>query len=190
MIFEYGEDIEYSIGVLEYSDKSDIQEFDCGNEIINSYIRAEIFGETELLLTDGLHFKVCISGTNKIIGFFSLASSGIVHKMDNYLHMIPAIKIDVFAIDKNYQKIHFNKESKQSINNGEHYYFSDQILMEVVRHCREIDTKFALVDYIVLYAAKNAVHFYERNFFGSLEPYMLNEQNMEINSNIPMCMAL
>lgn len=190
MPYKFGEDIDYSIDLLKFSDKDDIQSFSCGNEKLDFYIKSEIFSETELDLSDGLHFKVCISGTNKIIVFFSLANSGIIHQLDNYIHLLPAIKIDVFAIDKEFQKMHFNIESKESKNPDDHYYFSDQIMGEVVKHCRNVGETQTLVDYILIYADKKAHRFYQRNLFADYQPFMQREQSQEINALIPMYMQL
>lgn len=54
----YGDEVEYSVGLLEYSDRDAIQSFTCGNERLDAYIKAEIFKDGELDTADGRHFKV------------------------------------------------------------------------------------------------------------------------------------
>lgn len=186
----YGEEIDFSIKLLKFKDKKLIQKFDCGNDSLNSYIKLEIFDEDSLNTDDGLHFKVVNNTTKDIIGFFSLAASGVYEKCDNYIKVHPAIKIDVFAIDKRFQKLHFDKNSEQSTLDTDKFYFSDLILTEVVKKIRYINENHASVDFIILYSAKNKVHFYKRNLFLEFTEYMKNEFNTEISNNIPMYMEL
>lgn len=106
------------------------------------------------------------------------------------MKILPAIKIDVFAVDLNYQKMHYNKVSEDDPDPDNHFYFSDCIMGEVIQHCYEISERYALVDYILLYADKKAYRFYQRNLFINFESFMEKEKNMEINENIPMYMKL
>ena len=60
----------------------------------------------------------------------------------------------------------------------------------IISHCREMSEKYALVDYIVLYADKNAYRYYERNGFSDYTEFMVKENNQEIHKNIPMYLKL
>ena len=60
----------------------------------------------------------------------------------------------------------------------------------VISHCRDISEKYALVDYIVLYADKKAYRYYERNNFSDYTEFMVSENNQEIVENIPMYLKL
>ncbi len=186
----YGEEIKYSVGLLTFEDRNRIQSFCCGNEQLDRYIKTEIFSSDELDCSDGLHFKVFLQDSGEIIGFFSLATSGIIHKVMNYLKILPAIKIDVFAIDMKYQRLHFNEESEKAENPAEHLYFSDVIMLEVIKRIRNINDKEVCVDYVVLYSARGKEHFYARNMFSPFEPFMEKELNQEIIKNIPMYLEL
>ena len=86
--------------------------------------------------------------------------------------------------------MHYNAESENASNRDEHYYFSDDIIGNVISHCREISEEKALADYIVLYADKKAYRYYERNGFHDYSDYMVKENNQEISKNIPMYMEL
>ena len=46
----------------------------------------------------------------KLIAVVSLAASAIIHTETNYMELLPSAKIDVFAIDKSYQKLHYDNE--------------------------------------------------------------------------------
>lgn len=119
-----------------------------------------------------------------------MTASGILFEQTNYEKLLPAIKIDVFAVDCVYQKLHQNKESKLSTNPDDHYYFSDNILLHVIQKCYDISEQYIAVNYILLYADKKAERFYIRNLFEPFGEYMKSENNAEIKKNIPMFMKL
>lgn len=184
----YGEEISYKISVVKPEDKNLFSGFSCSNEKLDKYIKEEIFEGKSIENPDGLHFKVTSNEKNgeRAIGFFSLAASGIIHRIENYSHILPAVKIDVFAIDVNYQKIHYDKDSENSENPDDHYYFSDDIMCQVIKHCRTINEQYVLVDFIILYADEKAVRFYKRNMFEDYVPYMEPEKNQEVKNLRPM----
>lgn len=189
-MYRYGEDISYDYNLLENSDIGKLKTFDCGNGVVNSYIHEELVENNEIHNVDGLHYKFFDLDTHEIIAVVALASSGIIYTVTNYTHILPAIKIDILAVDTKYQKLHYNEESEQSDNPDEHYYFSDEVMGDIVKFCREISEKKVLADYIVLYADRNALRYYERNWFEDFSEFMVGEQNQEINKNIPMYMDI
>ena len=183
--YKYGNEVRRSmLTIVKPEDRKRLQAFYCGHEVLDNYISNEIFEKYE---QQGLHFIITNLKNDDVIGFVSLATSGIIHKVDNYLHNCPAIKIDVFAIDCKYQKMHISEESEKS---EDHFYLSDLILADVIQHCREIDEKYALIDYIILYADKRAERFYIRNQFMHYEQFMEKENYMELTDTIPMYMDL
>lgn len=190
MKYNYGEEIPYDYSLIEPSDYEALQRFDCGNEKLNHYIHDEIIVDGSINNEDGLLYKVIDLNSKGIIGVVSLAASGILMTMSNYTKILPGIKIDIFAIDKEYQKLHYDEESQNSKKSNSHYYFSDDIMGIFIRRCGEISQKYAHAKYITLYADKKAYRFYERNFFKDFTQFMERERNMEINENIPMYMTL
>ncbi len=189
-MYKYGEEISYDFELLRAEDYHNLQSFECGNKKLDSHIRNDIIKENKIIDKDGLYFKFTDTKINKIIGIVSLASSGIICKVSNYTHVLPAIKIDVLAVDKQYQKLHYDFASENDPIPDNHYYFSDDVIGTVINHCRDISEKWALADYIVLYADKKAYRFYERNGFGDYSEFMVKENNQEINENIPMYLKL
>ena len=187
MAYNYGEEISYDYHLIKPGDFTALQAFSCGNKKLDKFIHEELIVDMEVNTEDGLPFKVEDTTTRKIIGVVSLAASGIIFKLDNYTHVLPAIKIDVFAIDKEYQKLHYDKESE---NSDEHYYFSDDVMGTFIKHCRDIAEEKAVAHYIVLYADKEAKRFYVRNYFNDFAEYMVKEKNMEIQANDPMYMKI
>lgn len=190
MNYQYGEEINYSYSRVTPEDYYDIQAFSCGNRRLDYYIHNELIKNDILDTDDGLPFKVYDSITGRIIGVFSLAASGIILKMDNYVKILPSIKIDIFAVDIYFQKMYMEESSKNSQNPEDHFYLSDSIMCDVIKICRNLSEEKLTANYIVLYADKKAKRFYERNMFSKFDEYMLREENMEIAENDAMYMLL
>ncbi len=180
---QYGEQIDYAIDLLTYEDKDKIINFECGKAPLDKYITQDIFSDGVLHCEDGLHYKVFDKDSGEIIGFVSLAASGLFYEVDNYSHMLPAVKIDVFAIDKKYQKLHIDEESEKS---DDHFYFSDAIMNDFIGKIIRLSEEQLLVQFIILYADVDAHRFYIRNGYNDFNKFMRPEKNMEIEKNIPM----
>lgn len=179
----YGQDIDYSIDLLQFADRENIKDFKCGKAPLDKYITTDIFSDGVLNCDDGLHYKVIDNSTGKIFGFVSLATSGVFFHEGNYDHVLPAMKIDVFAIDEAYQKMHYDEDSEQS---NSHFYLSDSIMANFIRLCLSLNETVARIRYIILYADVDAHRFYIRNGYNDFNPFMLPEHNAEIIENIPM----
>lgn len=186
----YGEEISFDFNLLKVEDYEDLQPFTCGNEKLDSHIHNDVIKNKEIIDEDGLYFIFREHNSKKIIAIVSLATSGVIFEQTNYMHVLPAIKIDVLAVDLEYQKMHYNIESENSTNPGDHYYFSDEIMGEIINHCSELSETKALARYIILYADVKAYRYYQRNGFSDFEEFMIKENNQEINDNIPMYMKL
>lgn len=180
---KYGQDVDYAIDLLTYEDKDNLINFKCGKAPLDKYITHDIFSDGVLNCDEGLHYKVYDNATGEIIGFVSLATSGVFFKVDAYTHVLPALKIDVFAIRTDYQKMHFDELSATS---EDHYYFSDAIMAQFIKLCIKQSETFARIKYIVLYADVDAHRFYIRNKYNDFNQFMLPENNSEISQNIPM----
>lgn len=189
-MYKYGEEISYDFDLLRVEDYDDLQPFTCGNKQLDNHIHNGIIKKNTIVDEDGLYFVMREKNKNTIVAVVSLAASGIICSMTNYTHVLPAIKIDVLAVDCKYQKMHYDIESERNFNPDEHYYFSDDIMGTIIKHCRCIAEEKAYVQYIVLYADKNAYRYYIRNGFHDFSEYMEQEHNQEINKNIPMYAAI
>lgn len=190
MAYKYGEEIAYEYHLIRPGDVNALQAFSCGNEKLDTFIHEELIVNGGVNIEDGLPFKIEDTATREIIGVVSIAASGIIFQVGNYTHVLPAIKIDIFAIDLKYQKMHYNEESEKDRDSDNHYYFSDDVMGTFIRHCQNIAENEAVAHYIVLYADKKAKRFYKRNLFEDFLPYMIKEQNMEIEANDPMYMKI
>lgn len=190
MKYLYGDEVEYKYDLIEPEDSEKLRVFSCGNQKLDAYIQEKLITDGKVDTEDGLPFKVWDVNTGEIFAVFSLAASGIVWRIDNYTHILPAIKIDILAVDIKYQKMHMDSYSMESDNSDDHYYLSDSIMCEIIKHCRDIAEKKAAAKYIILYADKKAKRFYERNMFNDFIEFMEQENNMEIVKNDPMYMEL
>lgn len=190
MEYKYGEEISYDYSLIEPNDYEALRTFDCGNKKLNDFIHNEVIKNGVVNNEDGLLYKVVDSKLNRIIGVVSLAASGILVTMTGFTKILPGVKIDVFAIDKMYQKLHYDKNSADSKKSSAHYYFSDEIMGIFIKRCNTISEQYAHARYITLYADKKAYRFYKRNFFKDFTEFMEKENNMEIRENIPMYMSL
>ena len=185
----YGEKIQYECDLVKPEDYDKLQAFSCGNEKLDNFIHNELITEKDIN-DDGLPFKYTDKANGDICAIVSLAASGITFKVGPHTQVLPAVKIDVFAVDKNYQKLHMDEISEKAEDKDEHIYFADEIMANVLKHCRNMSEKMLMIKYVILYADKNALRFYERNLFEHFLKFMEKENNMEINKNYPMYMKL
>lgn len=190
MKYLYGKDIKYKYDLIKPEDFEKLQAFSCGNQKIDDFIHKNLIENGIVNTDDGLPFKIWNLTTNEIFAVVSLAASGIIFKVDNFTQVLPAIKIDILAVDVKYQKLHMDEESEKSEIPDEHRYFSDAVMIQVILHCRKIAEEMAMAKYIVLYADRKARRFYERNLFSDFSKFMEKENNTEINKNVPMYMPL
>ena len=93
--------------MLEVEDFEDLQPFTCGNQKLDNHIHG-LIQNNQICDDDGLYFVFKDSETKKIVAISSLAASGIIFEQTNYTHVLPAIKIDILAVDVKYQKMHYD----------------------------------------------------------------------------------
>lgn len=190
MNYKYGEEISYDYSLIKPGDYCALQAFSCGNERLDNFIHNELIINGEVNTEESLPFKVEDVNTREILAVVALAASGIVFQVEKHMQVLPSIKIDVFAVDIKYQKVHYDYCSETSEEPDDHYYFSDDIMGTFINHCRKIAEENALARYIVLYADTKAKRFYDRNSFNDFSKFMVQEKNMEIEANIPMYMQI
>ena len=65
--YKYGEEIDYSISLLNVTDSIKLKEFDCDNFKLNYYIHNEIIVNGQVKNEDGLIFKFVDDKKDKII---------------------------------------------------------------------------------------------------------------------------
>ena len=87
--YKYGEEIDYSISLLNVTDSIKLKEFDCDNFKLNYYIHNEIIVNGQVKNEDGLIFKFVDDKKDKIIAVVSLAASFILKQIIwNFCHRL------------------------------------------------------------------------------------------------------
>ena len=154
--------------------------FSCGNTEIDTYFRTEAAKDTQ---------KVCYayrcSKDNDAVGFATLCCSGI--NLDSYdlVKLIPAMKIDYFAVSEKYQDMLFPGADKE-----DHFYISDAFLSELIHEAMNISESYIGAGFVVLYSVPDAIHFYKRNRFEEFREYMKPENERYLEGCTPMYMTL
>ena len=83
-----------------------IENFDCGEGLINSYIKLRVADADELS-----RIFTAIDNTNRMLGFYSISSANIEFEeipssssQNIDVYPVPAVKIDALAVDLKMQK--------------------------------------------------------------------------------------
>ena len=155
--------------------------FTSGSPEIDKYFREDAASDSR---------NVCYAYRNQengdVIGLAALCCSGINLDDEKLVALIPAIKIDYFAVSEKYQDI----EISGSDNPEDHYFVSDAFLSILISEIREITESYLGATHIVLYSVPDAVHFYKRNLFCDFEEFMKPEQYRYLDGCRPMYMPL
>ena len=154
--------------------------FVCGNEEIDQYFREQAQKDVQNVI---YLYRNKINGD--VIGAAAICCSGINVGGKALMQLIPAIKIDYFAIMESYHGLRFPGTEEE-----ERFHYSDAFLCELVHEIHKIAERFVGARFIVLYSVPEAVRFYKRNLFSEFMDYMGAEQHGYIEGCEPMYMAL
>lgn len=173
----FGEDIKLKQVIIkdEYLEK--INHFDSGNESIDKYLREEALSDTKATT------KLFINKENEdIIGMYSLACSIMCYEIDGKTYPMPSVEIKHFAIDKKYQDMSFSNEEDDGV-------FSDSILNKIINEIRTLTENDIGADKITLFSVPDAVDFYKRNLFDTID-YKELDVLRYLQGCTPMCFDL
>lgn len=175
----YTED-SFCMEVVDKSTTSIFADFTCGNSFIDKYFHEKAKNDTNICYAyRELHL-------NKIIGLASICCSGINLNDAHLTSLLPAFKIDYFAIATSFQNILYSPMSDET----DHFYLSDLFLSKMVSEIRQLSQNAVGASYIILYSVQDARHFYKRNLFKEFQPFMKPENNRIIDDCIPMFLEL
>lgn len=129
--YNYGEEVSYSFGMLRPEDYEKLQAFSCGNDALDRFIHEDVIIKNargfKVKNEDGLHFKIENIESKEIIGFVSLATSGIVNIVGRYIRTFPAVNKEAKRF---YRRNGFKdfegdmlKENNQEINGNSPMYY-------------------------------------------------------------------
>ena len=151
-------------------------DFSCGNDEIDRYFREQAKGDRQ---------KVCYAyrcrHDKNVVGLATLCCSGINIDSYNLVQLMPAMKIDYFAVSEKYQDMPFPDS-----NPDDHFFVSDAFLSELINEAHNISTNCIGASCIILYSVPDAVHFYERNEFEQFRNYMKPENSRYLEGCEPM----
>lgn len=159
---------------------SAFKRFTCGKSEIDKYFHESAGRDPQ---------NVCYVYRNKsngdIVGLATLCCSGIIMNDPVLVQLVPAIKIDYFAVSVDYQDLMFPGSEP-----GEHFHFSDAFFSELLLCAANISQDTVGANFVILYAVEDAVYFYKRNLFNEFKEYMKREQYRYLDGCVPMFMRL
>ncbi|MCC8161027.1 MAG: hypothetical protein LIO53_06960 [Oscillospiraceae bacterium] len=179
-MYTLGKEIFYRVETLSRNTDVVFDDFSCGNDIIDRYLKIDALDDTK-----NITYLFIDNSDNSVTAFASLSCSGIRYHISEATDMLlPSIEISFFAVRNDLQGLMYD-EYEDDV-----YHFSDQIFAEIIKICRDISEKYIGAEYINLYAVPDAVHFYERNFFESYSEYMKASQKRFLDGCQPMYFSL
>ncbi|MDE5768189.1 MAG: hypothetical protein K2H82_02270 [Oscillospiraceae bacterium] len=174
----YGENIKLSMGkLLAEEDKIIIQSFDCGNEVINSYLKEHADQDPQ-----STTFVIYDLEKNLVVSYYSLSCSGFVLNLNSHITIYPAVEIKMFAVDEKYKHMLFSQDDEFTL--------SDYIFSHVIAKIYDFTEKTCGADKIILYAVPQAENFYIKNGFTRFQNFMLQSESKFLDGCIPMYMDL
>lgn len=174
----YGENVKLSTGKrLSENDIEFVQSFDCGNEIINNYLKEHAYNDSKS--TTSLIYDL---SNNHVVSYYSLNCSGFVINSNSHIIIYPAVEIKMFAVDENYKHILFSSE--------DNFTLSDYIFSNVISKIYDFTEEYCGADKVILYSVPRAEKFYRKNGFKRFQDFMLQSESKFIDGCIPMYMNL
>ena len=156
----YGNQIQISEPILITEENAFLTEkFDCGNEVINHYLKSEAKKDTQ-----AVSFLITDEKKNAVIGYFSLSCSGFIIESQGHPTIYPAVEIKMFAVDEAYQHIPYSDDPEDGT-------LSDIIFNFAISKIYDFTEKYCGADKVILYAVPKAVNFYRKNFFSEFETF-------------------
>ena len=174
----YGETIRLSIPKL--LSKDDIEKtkyFDCGNEVINDYLKKHAYEDSRATT-----FVIYDIENNCIINYYSLSCSGFVLDYNSHFTIYPAVEIKMFAIDEQYKHIIYSPDDNLTL--------SDYIFGNVISRIYDFTENECGADKVILYSVPKAENFYIKNGFIRFQDFMLQSESVFLDGCIPMYMDL
>ena len=153
--------------------------FVCGNEAIDRHFQRQDFG-------GNVRYAYMDRKKEKTAGLADIKCSGVNLIYDGKIvEMLPAVKIDHFAVAMDYQDVLY-----PGTDEDEHFYLSDMFLCDLIKKIRCISDHFVGVECVILNSVPDAVHFYARNLFEKFPSHMQIESNWYLENCVPMIFQL
>lgn len=185
-----GRDIEYKTVILDEENINTTTLFNCGNFVINEFLKFKALESSNR--NESKTYIFLNELENKVIGFFSLKCSAIycdisINREENETNVegrrtinFPAIEIDYFAIDEEYQGLKYDETE-----DDEPFNLSDALFGDILGVCLEV-SKIIAFKFLILYSVPDAVNFYKKHNFEEFYKFMNKMNNMHVEECIPM----
>ena len=176
------EDASVSIDFLKLTPDTEdyLQNFQCGNPNIDRYFREEALNDE-----NSSTYIFVDQNTDTLLACVSLCCTGIIFLSPSNFsiveHTVPAYEIAYFATNQQFQGQLFN---------GSGITISEKIMHIVINFINSECCSLVNASKIVLYSVPEAVHFYEKCSFYSIESYMLRSNDPVVQNCIPMAFDL
>ena len=177
-------EIKYSINEISSVNDRLIEEFSCGNMVIDNCLKkARVSAGATLVVIDEIAGHIVAFCTYTTSGLSKMVSDYVNNKCIKYRVTYPAAEIKYFAVDEKYQHMSYDNED-------DNYKISDHFLCEIIRRLSVISDKIIYFEYVILYSVPDAVSFYKRNNFEEFTEYMEHDAHYHIENCTPMFLAL
>lgn len=173
----------FSLERLNSKTQKYCNDFDCGNEYINAFVR-----DTNSESTDRVSYIYVDNRIKKAACVYSLACSSIILQSAANITLIPAVEIKIFALDRNFQ--HKSYGVYERSKDDEDLTYGDVFLSNAISSIVDFTTNICGSEYIVLYSVPEAEHFYKRNYFENFDNFMSPDQTIVNEDCIPMFYVL
>lgn len=178
---KYGNEYNISKSIIVTEEmKESIQDFDCGNEALNSYLKEKSYNDPRAVT-----FVIKDKDSDKIVCYYTLNCTALVinptEKSD--IVLCPSVEIKMFAVDENYQHIAYSQDPDDGS-------LSDLLLADAISRIYDFTENQCGADKITLHAVPKAVNFYAKNGFRLFEDYMIPVLDWFTEGCIPMYMDL
>lgn len=158
---------------LTHKHQTLIDEFCCGNDILDDYLYNESLFDCDSVT----HI---VLDNDKCVGFCSL-SCGAIYMDDNYkIHTFPAVEIKYFAVDKEYQ-------GKVLSDDYGSFTFANAILNKIVFNViYDFTENICGASRVILYSTPRAVNFYKNFGFKIFDNSFLIDESSYLDECVPM----
>ncbi len=174
---KYGQEINFVVEILSESNRSMLDEYNCGDPQINIHIKMtsnRYNGERAFLVIDNLR--------GNVIAFFSLRATALVFDSQDGrgIRLAPAVEIVTFAVDVRYQDMWMSEKREEGCLSN---YILSYIIDEYINY---VNKSYCAIEFVVLYSVDSAVEFYKKTLFCPFNEFMVKSRDPYIKLCTPM----
>lgn len=161
----------YSIEKLSYLHTSIIQNFICGNGVLDDYLKQKALDDPDSVTYVVVNDKQCMA-------YFSLSCGAIYIKSSNQFYSYPAVEIKNLAVHVDFQN-YYPSDAKHSFSK----LLLDTIICEIIADFTE---NICGANRVILYSVPDAVDFYKRSGFIDFHQSFITDDSYYLSECIPL----